>query len=109
MVPLLDMVNHSNRPNCAVRIARSPLLPHHASAITLHTIAPVSVGGELCRHYNFALSRSNALFRYGFLPFDILTMIEIDQAKELYLSQRETFMTEEDAQLQSLAKQEAEV
>lgn len=81
MVPLLDLINHSNRPNCGVRIGPSPALGGKG-AITLFSLCPINPGQEICRHYNFALKRDAALFRYGFLPFDLISIVEHDAANE---------------------------
>lgn len=81
LAPMLDLVNHSNRPNVGIRIASSPVLNGRA-AVTIYSLMKISGGQELCRHYNFALTRPAALFRYGFLPFDMISMIEHSSAEE---------------------------
>lgn len=88
VIPVLDLVNHSNRPNLGVRLGPSPLLDGRA-AVTLHTLMPVKGGQELCRHYNFALSRQAALFRYGFLPFDLIAVEELSAINEHLVKNRE--------------------
>lgn len=88
IVPVLDLVNHSNRPNLGIRIGPSPILDGRA-ALTLHTLMPVKGGQELCRHYNFALTRQAALFRYGFLPFDLIAVEELSAINEHLVKNRE--------------------
>jgi hypothetical protein len=41
-------------------------------------------GRELCRYYNFAISRGNALFRYGFLPFEMMSLEHYDPYTQHY-------------------------
>jgi hypothetical protein len=81
LVPYLDLVNHSNRPNCAVRVGPSSEL-NGAGAITLFSLRDIQPGQELCRHYNFSLNRASALFRYGFLPFDLISIVDHDAIDE---------------------------
>ena len=81
LVPYLDLVNHSNQPNCGVRVGPSPEL-NGAGAITLFSLRDIKPGQELCRHYNFALNRASALFRYGFLPFDLISIVDHDSIDE---------------------------
>ena len=81
LVPLLDLVNHSNRPNVGVRIGRSQAL-NGEPAVTIHSLTRIEGGQEICRHYNFALTRPAALFRYGFLPFDMISMVDNNSADE---------------------------
>ena len=83
LVPMLDLVNHSNRPNVAVSVGASSALLGEP-AISIHTIAPVEGGAELCRHYNLAMSRAVTLFRYGFLPFDTIAVHEHSFFDEAY-------------------------
>lgn len=80
-VPYLDLVNHSNRPNCGIRLGPSAVLGGKG-AITLFSLGRINPGQEICRHYNFALNRDAALFRYGFLPFDLISIVEHDAATE---------------------------
>lgn len=93
VVPMLDLINHSNRPNVAAKIAPSALLGGRPAA-TVYSIAKILPGQELCRHYNFALSRPNALFRYGFLPFDLISVIENDAIHE-HLIKNQDMLEEE--------------
>lgn len=108
MVPLLDMVNHSNRPNCAVRIGPSPLL-NGAPAVSLYTMCEVLPGQELCRHYNFSLTRSAALFRYGFLPFDLISIVDIDPVNEHLFKNQHQMRPPEEAEREKEEKQKKEV
>ncbi|CCW67800.1 unnamed protein product [Phytomonas sp. Hart1] len=87
LIPLLDLVNHSNRPNCAIRVGPSALLGGDP-AITLFSLTTIAPGEELCRHYNFALNRASALFRYGFLPFDLIAIIEHNSIEEHFVRNR---------------------
>ncbi|EPY36833.1 hypothetical protein STCU_00384 [Strigomonas culicis] len=108
MVPLLDMVNHSNRPNCGVRVGPSPALGGKG-AITLFTLTRVEPGHELCRHYNFALSRPYALFRYGFLPFDLISIVEHDAVQEHYVKHKGSMRPESEEKQQQRAREDREV
>ncbi|GET87312.1 hypothetical protein, conserved [Leishmania tarentolae] len=108
MVPYLDLVNHSNRPNCAVRIGPSPVFGGEG-AITLFTLRDVLPGQELCRHYNFALNRANALFRYGFLPFDLISIVEHDAVNEHVLKSRGMFRAESEEKLEQQRREAKEV
>nr|CCC90139.1 conserved hypothetical protein [Trypanosoma congolense IL3000] len=93
LVPLLDLVNHSNRPNCAIRVGPSAAVDGKG-AITIYSIARINPGQEICRHYNFAINRPNALFRYGFLPFDLISIVEHDAIDE-YLVKNQHMLKEE--------------
>ncbi|RNF20508.1 uncharacterized protein Tco025E_03736 [Trypanosoma conorhini] len=106
MVPLLDLVNHSNRPNCGVRVGPSPVAGGKG-AITLHSIARINPGQEICRHYNFAINRPNALFRYGFLPFDLISIVEHDAIDE-YLVKNRQMLREESEEVQTRRQKERE-
>ncbi|KAG5509147.1 hypothetical protein JKF63_06156 [Porcisia hertigi] len=106
LVPYLDLVNHSNRPNCAIRVGPSPVLGGDG-AITLYTLRDVQPGQELCRHYNFALNRASALFRYGFLPFDLISIVDHDSVNENVIKSRDMFRPKSEQQLQQ-QRQEAE-
>ncbi|RNF11205.1 hypothetical protein TraAM80_01137 [Trypanosoma rangeli] len=61
MVLLLDLVNHSNRPNCGLCVGLS-LVVGGKGAITLYSIVRINPGQGICRHYNFAINRPNAPF-----------------------------------------------
>lgn len=80
IVPMVDMLNHSNRPNVVLRVGVDNGIP----AVRVHTIAPIRSGVEICRQYNFGMDRSNALFRYGFLPFELFSIPDLDPWKEQY-------------------------
>ncbi|KAK7196429.1 SET domain containing protein [Novymonas esmeraldas] len=108
LVPLLDLVNHSNRPNCAIRVGPSPVLDG-AGAVTLFTLRDVQPGQELCRHYNFALNRAVALFRYGFLPFDLISIVDHDAIDEHVMKSRDMFRPESEARQSAHAQEAAEV
>lgn len=97
MVPFLDLVNHSNRPNCAIRVGPSPELGG-AGAITLFSLREVHPGKELCRHYNFAIDRASALLRYGFLPFDLISIVEHDAIDE-YLVKNQDMLKPESVEI----------
>ena len=77
LVPMMDMLNHSNRPNAAARIGASPLFDGHP-AVAMMALTDISGGQEICRHYNMAMERAACFFRYGFLPYDIMTVEEFD-------------------------------
>ncbi|EPY33404.1 hypothetical protein AGDE_08300 [Angomonas deanei] len=98
MVPFLDMLNHSNRPNVGIRVGPSPVL-NGKGAITVYSLCEIAPGHELCRHYNFAISRPFALFRYGFLPFDLITMTETDPAME-HVFKNQHMMSDESMEAQ---------
>lgn len=83
VVPLLDALNHSNRPNVGVRYGVSSFLDNKP-AVTVFALTDIFGGQELCRHYNFAMNRAAALFRYGFLPFDVMTVVEHDAWQSHY-------------------------
>ncbi|CBZ32942.1 hypothetical protein, conserved [Leishmania donovani] len=108
LVPYLDLVNHSNRPNCTTRIGPSSVLGGEG-AITLVTLREVLPGEELCRHYNFALSRASALFRYGFLPFDLISIVEHDAVDEHVMKSRDMFRAESEEQLEQRRREAEEV
>lgn len=108
MIPLLDLVNHSNRPNCGVRVGPSPILGGQPAA-TIFSLCPVLPGQELCRHYNFSLTRPAALFRYGFLPFDLISIVEIDPANEYLFKNQNQLRPPEDAIREKEAAQQKEV
>lgn len=105
VVPYLDMINHSNRPNVHMKVLPSPLLGGKP-AVVISTIAPVNPGQELCRHYNFALSRPNALFRYGFLPFDLISIVENDAIHEHLVKNQDMLEPEAEA---TIAARQAEM
>ncbi|RHW72813.1 SET domain containing protein [Trypanosoma brucei equiperdum] len=108
LVPLLDLVNHSNRPNCAIRIGPSAAMDGRP-AVTIYSIARINPGQEICRHYNFAINRPNALFRYGFLPFDLISIVEHDAIDE-YLVKNQHMLREETEEAQiKRAKERAEL
>ncbi|KAG5482926.1 hypothetical protein LSCM1_06964 [Leishmania martiniquensis] len=108
LVPYLDLVNHSNRPNCATRIGPSPVL-NGEGAITLFTLREVLPGQELCRHYNFALDRASALFRYGFLPFDLISIVEHDAVDEHVVKTRGMFRAESEERREQQRRETKEV
>uniref|UniRef100_A0A7S1QV27 SET domain-containing protein n=1 Tax=Neobodo designis TaxID=312471 RepID=A0A7S1QV27_NEODS len=81
VVPMVELINHSGRPNVAVRFGIYDGEP----ALRVQTIAPVGAARELCRHYNFAMDRSNAVFRYGFLPFEVASVPELSAWKNHYV------------------------
>lgn len=108
LVPYLDLVNHSNRPNCAIRVGPSPVLDGQG-AITLFTLREVLPGQELCRHYNFALSRASALFRYGFLPFDLISIVDHDAVGEFVGQARGMMRPESQEKLEQQRKEAQEV
>eukprot|EP00796_Vickermania_ingenoplastis_P001296 gene1296-746_t len=97
MIPMLDLVNHSNRPNCGVRIGPSAALQGRP-AVTLFSLSRILPGQELCRHYNFSLTRPVALFRYGFLPFDLISIVELDPANEYLFKNQHQMRPPEEAQ-----------
>ncbi|KAH9577354.1 SET domain [Trypanosoma melophagium] len=99
LVPMLDLVNHSNRPNCGIRVGPS-IVADGKGAITIYSIARINPGQEICRHYNFAINRPNALFRYGFLPFDLISIVEHDAIDEYLVKNQHMFRGEsEEVQL----------
>ncbi|EKF39340.1 hypothetical protein MOQ_000435 [Trypanosoma cruzi marinkellei] len=106
MVPLLDLVNHSNRPNCGLRVGPSSVVGGKG-AITIYSIARINPGQEICRHYNFAINRPNALFRYGFLPFDLISIVEHDAIDE-YLVKNQHMLREESEEVQMKRQKERE-
>ncbi|AIN96840.1 hypothetical protein LPMP_151180 [Leishmania panamensis] len=108
LVPYLDLVNHSNRPNCAIRIGPSSVLGGEG-AITLVTLRDVLPGQELCRHYNFALNRASALFRYGFLPFDLISIVDHDAVDEHVRKSRDMFRPKSEEQLEQQRQEAKEV
>lgn len=108
LVPYLDLVNHSNRPNCAVRVGPSPVL-NGAGAITLFSLCEIKPGQELCRHYNFALNRASALFRYGFLPFDLISIVDHDSIEENVTKNASMFKAESEEELEKRAKEQREL
>lgn len=108
MIPLLDLVNHSNRPNCGVRVGPSPFLGGKLG-ITLYSLTRILPGQELCRHYNFSLSRSVALFRYGFLPFDLISIVDLDPANEYLFKNQNQLRPPEEAQRLKEEKEQKEV
>lgn len=112
IVPMLDLINHSNRPNVAVKIAPSAQL-NGLPAVTVYSIARIFPGQELCRHYNFALSRPNSLFRYGFLPFDLISVVENDAIHEHLIKNQDMLGEEQpevvqkrDSEMQEIARLE---
>ena len=84
IVPLADMINHSNRPTVALQYGRCKELngEYCATIVALRDLAP---GVELARHYNVSLQRPSLLFRYGFLPFEVINVVEQDAFREHYL------------------------
>ena len=80
LIPMVDMLNHSNLPNVTVQFGYSEDV--HAPAAIVRSVVPIQGGQEVCRHYNFACERPSALFRYGFLPFDTINVVEMDNWKE---------------------------
>ncbi|KEG11292.1 hypothetical protein DQ04_02771060 [Trypanosoma grayi] len=97
LVPLLDLVNHSNRPNCGIRVGPSRVTAGKG-AITIYSLTRIEPGQEICRHYNFAINRPNALFRYGFLPFDLISIVEHDAIDE-YLVKNQHMLREESEEI----------
>lgn len=108
MIPLLDLVNHSNRPNCGVRIGPSAHLQGKAG-ITLYSLTRILPGQELCRHYNFSLTRPVALFRYGFLPFDLISIVDLDPANEYIFKNQHQMRPPEEAQRLKEEKEQREI
>ncbi|KAG8347650.1 hypothetical protein TRVL_01518 [Trypanosoma vivax] len=106
LVPLLDLLNHSNRPNCALRVGPSAALGGKPG-VTIFSIARIAPGQEICRHYNFAIHRPNALFRYGFLPFDLISIVEHDAIDE-YLTKNQHMLREESEEVQLKRMKEKE-
>lgn len=82
VVPFVDMLNHSNQANTAVRFAWSDEMKQ--PVVKLIALRPIHGGDELCRHYNFEMDRASALFRYGFLPFQLFQVERLDPWKEHY-------------------------
>lgn len=82
IIPVAELINHSGRPNVVMKFGIFDGEP----AVRLQSVVPITGGSEICRHYNFALDRSNSLFRYGFLPFDIASVPQLDQWKAHYLN-----------------------
>jgi hypothetical protein len=82
LVPMLDMLNHSSRPNCDVRFHVDDKTGEPVA--TVFSLCRIKGEQEVCRHYNFTMDRSNALFRFGFLPFDTVEIPELDPWKEHY-------------------------
>lgn len=87
MIPLMDMLNHSNRANTWMRVFPdgTELGVGKGPCVSLFALNDIEGGRELCRYYNFAMSRGNALFRYGFLPFEMMAMDNFDPWKEHYV------------------------
>lgn len=108
LVPLLDLLNHSNRPNCAVRVGPS-LFAGGRGAVTVYSIARIGPGQEICRHYNFALNRPSALFRYGFLPFDLISIVEHDAIDEYLVKNRHMLRDESEEVQMKRAKEKEEI
>ena len=102
LFPYLDLVNHSNRPNVVLQQAyQHPVDPKTGKpdtsapkerVVKLVTLGAIKGGIEVCRHYNFALDRAAALFRYGFLPFET-----IGQADYRFVSNESTIKQGRDA------------
>jgi len=86
MIPLMDMINHSNQANTWMRVFPdgSDLGVGKGPCVSLFALNDIQGGRELCRYYNFGMSRGNALFRYGFLPFEMMAMDNFDPWKEHY-------------------------
>ena len=85
LVPLMDMINHSNRANSWLRAhADGTEFGVPGPSVSLFALNDIEGGRELCRYYNFGMSRGNALFRYGFLPFEMMAMENFDPWKEHY-------------------------
>lgn len=108
LVPFLDLVNHSNRPNCAMRIGPSTKLDG-AAALTLYSMRDIQPGQELCRHYNFALNRASALFRYGFLPFDLISVVDHDAIDEHVTKTSGMFKPESQEEVEKREREQREV
>lgn len=108
MVPLLDLVNHSNRPNCGVRLGPSSVLGGKP-AITMVSLGRIEPGHEICRHYNFAISRASALFRYGFLPFDLIAVVEHDSVHETFVRNPPSMRSKSEVVLSREAEMAADV
>jgi len=108
MIPMLDLINHSNRPNCGVRFGPSAVLGGQP-AITIHSLARIPPGEEICRHYNFALSRPVSLFRYGFLPFDLISIVELDPANEYIFKNQHMMNPPEEEKQAKIVKEREEV
>jgi hypothetical protein len=82
IVPALELVNHSGRPNVVAKFGVFDGVP----AMRLMSLRAIDGGREVCRHYNFALDRGAALFRYGFLPFEVASVPQLDQWRNHYLN-----------------------
>ena len=81
IVPFLEMINHSGRPNVGIRFGVFDGVP----AIRAFSMNRIEGGAELCRYYNFSMDKGNALFRFGFLPFEVVSVPEMNQWKEHYV------------------------
>ncbi|CCW65301.1 unnamed protein product [Phytomonas sp. EM1] len=108
LVPLLDLVNHSNRPNCAIRVGPSAVLGGDP-AIALFSLTTIAPGEELCRHYNLALNRASALFRYGFLPFDLIAIVDHNSVEENFVRNRPEMRLLDDSKIASLEEERREI
>lgn len=108
VLPLLDLVNHSNRPNVRLSIAPSKFVGG-APAVTVSSLCAILPGQEICRHYNFAMTRPNALFRYGFLPFDLISVVEHDAVDEHLIKAQDQFKPEEDVLVEQRKKEMNEI
>lgn len=84
LLPMIDMLNHSNRPNSLLRITATDKQGGVEPTVNLVSTCRIRGGSEICRHYNFNMDRGNALFRYGFLPFSVVGVEKLDPWKEHY-------------------------
>jgi hypothetical protein len=87
LIPLYDLINHSNIPNIVVRHGSCPDLGG-VPGVWLSTTRPIDPGDELCRCYDFSMSKVASLFRFGFLPMELMVVPTIDQAGDHYLANR---------------------
>lgn len=84
IVPLTDMLNHNNLPNCALQYGCSKALGGRYG-LTIRAVKDIQPGQELYRHYNCALSLPLFLFRNGFLPFSVVMGKDLDPFVEQYV------------------------
>ena len=68
IVPLMDMINHSETPNCII-------LPYHdkvddQSYVTLQSIRPIEKGEQLTISYGSDMPNTHLIQKYGFVTRD---------------------------------------
>lgn len=107
IIPLVEMLNHSNRPTVHIRFSRSLLVGGQPAAV-LYALKNISPGTELARQYNFSLPQGVALFRWGFLPFDSFTVVEHD-TNQFYMAHYKHMAPEAEYVKERRIKEEKEI